>query len=172
MFPRMRKAKGTIYIFTFKDGILARAAHDLRISLSNFDIGLEGEDVHAELPLGSLAVDGPVEGGEVKLDQYDAGKKADVLKAMNEDVLHTAKNPTARFKGKAAPRGDGFAVSGDLELNGKTAPLAFDVRKEGGTYQASFEMQPSKWGVAQYKALLGAIKVKDVVRIELALQDS
>ena len=167
----MRKAKGTIYVFTFKDGLLARAAHDLRIHLSDFDIGLEGDDVHAELPLKSLAVDGPVEGGECKLDQYDAGKKADVQKAMNEDVLRIAKNPTARFKGKAAARGDGFAVSGQLELNGKSAPLAFDVSKDGGTYRASFEMQPSKWGVAQYKALLGAIKVKDVVRIELALQE-
>jgi hypothetical protein len=33
-------------------------------------------------------------------------------------------------------------------------------------------MQPSKWGVGQYKALLGAIRVKDVVRIELSLQET
>ena len=168
----MRKAKGTIYVFTFKDGILARAAHDLRIHLSEFDVGLEGEDIHVELPLNALTVDGPVEAGEVQLDQYDAGKKADVQKAMHEDVLHTAQNPTARFKGKAAPRGDGFAVSGQLELNGKTAPLAFEVRKDGGAYRSSFEMQPSNWGVSQYKALLGAIRVKDVVRIELSLQET
>jgi len=33
----------------------------------------------------------------------------------------------------------------------------------------SFEIQPSQWGIAQYKALLGAIRLKDVVRIEVTV---
>jgi hypothetical protein len=168
----MRKAKGTIRVFTFKDGLLARAAHDLQIRLEQFDIGLEGEAVTAELQLKSLLVDGPVEGGVVRPEQYDAGKRADVEKAMHGEVLHTAKNPTARFTGKAVPAGDGFAVSGDLQLAGQTAPLSFDVKKDGASYRSQFEIQPSRWGIAQYKALLGAIRVKDVVRIELALTDA
>jgi polyisoprenoid-binding protein YceI len=168
----MRKAKGTIQVFTFKDGILARAAHDLQFHLQTFDIGLEGQDVTAELPLKSLAVDGPVEGGVVRPEQYDAGKRADVEKAMHGEVLHTDKNPVARFTGKALPQGDGFAVSGDLELAGRTAPLSFDVSNQGGTYRGTFELQPSRWGIAQYKALLGAIRLKDVIRVELALSDA
>jgi hypothetical protein len=168
----MRKAKGTIRVFTFKDGILARAAHDLQVRLEQFDIGLEGEDVHAEFALKSLFVDGPVEGGVVRPEQYDAGKRADVEKAMHGEVLHTDKNPTARFRGKALPKGEGYAVSGELDLAGKTAPLSFDVQKDGATYRATFEMQPSRWGVAQYKALLGAIRLKDVIRVELALTEA
>ena len=66
----------------------------------------------------------------------------------------------------------GFEVSGDLQLAGRTAPLAFSVRKEGSTFRSAFEINPSKWGIAQYKALLGAIRLKDVVRIELALSES
>jgi polyisoprenoid-binding protein YceI len=168
----MRKAKGTIHVFTFKDGILARAAHDLQIRLEKFDIGLEGQDVRAEIQLQSLFVDGPVEDGQLQPDKYDAGKKAEVEKAMHGDVLRTAANPVARFAGKATPQGEGFSVSGDLQLNGKTAPIAFDVRKEGAQYRASFELQPSRWGIAQYKALLGAIRLKDVLRIECALTDA
>jgi hypothetical protein len=168
----MRKAKGTIRVFTFKDGILARAAHDLQVRMEQFDIGLEGDSVLAELQLKSLFVDGPVEGGTVRPEQYDAGKRADVEKAMHGEVLHTDKNPTARFSGKATPKGDGFTVSGDLQLAGKTAPLSFEVRNEGGTYRSEFEIQPSQWGIAQYKALLGAIRLKDVIRIELALNDA
>jgi hypothetical protein len=169
----MRKAKGTIKAFTFKDGILARAAHDLQFRLEQFDVGLEGEKIEAELQLKTLFVDGPVEGGVVRPEQYDAGKRADVEKAMHGDVLHTDRNPSARFQGQAIAKGNGFSVSGDLQLAGKTAPMSFDVvRDEAGTYRAQFEMQPSRWGIAQYKALLGAIRLKDLIRVELALSES
>jgi hypothetical protein len=46
------------------------------------------------------------------------------------------------------------------------------VKGEGDAYTATFELTPSQWGVAQYKALLGAIRLKDVVRIEFLLRDA
>jgi hypothetical protein len=168
----MRTAKGTIHVFTFKDGLLARAAHDLQLRMEQFEIGLEGESVHAVLHLQSLFLDGPVEGGTVRPEQYDAGKRADVEKAMHGDILHTSKNPTATFQGKATPKGDGFSVTGDLALAGQTAPLAFEVRKEGNAYRAAIDLQPSRWGIAQYKALLGAIRLKDLIRVELNLTET
>jgi hypothetical protein len=63
-------------------------------------------------------------------------------------------------------------VAGELQLAGRGQPLAFDVRNDGGTYRAEFELKPSHWGIAQYRALLGAIKLKDAVRVELALTES
>jgi hypothetical protein len=168
----MRRAKGQVHVFTFKDGVLARLAHDLRIRLERFDITLDGEAVRGEFDLKTLFVDGPVQNGVVQPDEYDASKKGEVQKAMHEDVLHSDEFPTARFVGRAVPKGEGFQVSGDLALRGKTQPLAFDVRKEAGKYRAEFEFQPSRWGIDQYKALLGAIKLKDVVRIEFALEDA
>lgn len=168
----MRRVKGTIHVFTFKDGVLSAVAHDLRIRLEKFEITLEGNAVRAEFDLKSLFVDGPMENGALRADQYDAGKRADVEKAMHGDVLRTSKHPTASFAGTASEQGAGFAVTGELELAGKKAPLAFDVKNEGGTYTAAFELQPSQWGVSQYKALLGAIRLKDVVRVEFALTDA
>lgn len=168
----MRRAKGTIHAFTFKDGVLSAVAHDLRIRLEKFDITLDGNAVRAEFDLKSLFVDGPMEQGALRADGYDAGKRADVEKAMHGDVLHTSKYPTALFVGSATEQGGGYSVKGELELAGKKAPLAFDVQSEGGAYRTSFEIQPSQWGIAQYKALLGAIRLKDVVRIEAALTEA
>ncbi len=168
----MRRAKGTILIFTFKDGILARAAHDLQLHFDSFEITLEGDDVRGEFPLTAIVVDGPVEGGVVHREQYDAGKKADVQKAMRGEVLHIDKHPVSRFVGKAVASGAGFNVEGKLELGGQTAPLSFQVRNEGGTYRAQIDIQPSQWGIAQYKALLGAIRLKDTVRIDIALTEA
>jgi hypothetical protein len=170
--PHMRRAKGTIRVFTFKDGLLSAVAHDLQIRLEQFEIGLDGENVTGEFQLKSLTLEGPVEKGVVRPDQYDAGKRADVHKAMNQDILHTDRHPTARFTGRAVPRGQGYSVSGELELAGKKAPLAFEVASQAGEYRSEFEIRPSQWGVAQYKAMLGAIRLKDQVRIVLALTDA
>jgi len=167
----MRRAKGTIHVYTFKDGMLSAVAHDLCVRLEQFAITLEGEAVHGEFDLKSLFLDGPVRDGAVHPEDYDASKRADVEKAMHNDVLHTDKHPKARFAGKASPKGEGFAVSGELELCGKTAPIAFEVSRAGGAYRASVELVPSRWGIAQYKALLGTIRLKDVLRVDVALTD-
>ena len=168
----MRRAQGTIHVFTFKEGVLSAVAHDLRVRLETFSVELDGEAVRASFDLKSLFVDGPMENGVLQPNQYDASKRADVEKAMHGDVLKTEKNPKASFSGTAKPAGDGYQVSGELDLAGKKAPLAFDVRNEGGTYRASFEIQPSRWGIAQYKAMLGAIRLKDQIRVELSLNES
>ncbi|HYO95350.1 MAG TPA: YceI family protein [Polyangiaceae bacterium] len=168
----MRRAKGTIHVFTFKEGVLSAVAHDLRIRLETFDIVLDGEAIRAELDLKSLAVEGPMQAGVLQADQYDAGKRAEVEKAMHGDVLQTSKHPKAVFTGVATPTAAGFNVSGELELAAKKQPLAFEVRNEGGAYRASFELVPSRWGISQYKALLGAIRLKDIVRVELAVSEA
>jgi polyisoprenoid-binding protein YceI len=168
----VRKAEGTIHVFTFKEGVVSRAAHDLRLTLERFDIDLEGEAVEGEFHLDSLKLDGPVRDGIVHPQEYGAGQRADVERAMHVEILHTARNPVARFHGRAFPKGGGLRVSGELDLAGNKAPLAFDVTNDGGTYLARIPIQPSHWGIAQYRALLGAIRLKDTIRIDIALTEA
>ena len=151
---------------------MSAVAHDLRVRLQTFEVTLDGTAVKADFDLKSLAVEGPMHNGVLQADQYDAGKKADVAKAMHGEVLHTDKHPKAAFSGNATPAGEGFRVEGQLQLAGSTQPLAFDVRKDGATYRAEFDIQPSRWGVSQYKAMLGAIKLKDLFKVEFALTEA
>jgi polyisoprenoid-binding protein YceI len=144
----------------------------LRIRLEQFEIQLEGESLRANFDLKSLFVDGPMENGALQPHQYDAGKRAEVEKAMHKDVLRTEEHPRAAFRGTAKAAGAGFQVNGELELAGKTAPLSFDVQNDAGTFRAAFEIEPSRWAIARYKALLGAIRLQDRVRIELALTEA
>jgi len=171
MLSTMRRANGTIRVFTFKEGLMSAVAHDLRVSVPSFEIALDGTAIKAEFDLKSLVVDGPMQHGELMADQYDAGKRADVKKAMHDEVLHTDRHPKAAFVGAAVPVGDGYRVDGKLELAGSTQPFAFDVRNDGGTYRAEFELKPSRWGIVQYKALFGAIKLKDLLKVEVALTE-
>ena len=159
-------------MFTYKAGLLARAAHDLRLRLETFQVTLDGEKMHGDFDLRSLRVEGPVEGGVVRRDLFDKGERTEIERAMNAEVLHTDRYPTARFEGLAPPRGKGLAVAGTLALVEREVPLAFDVRWEDGAYRAELEIRPSRWGIAPYRALLGTIRLQDRVRIELALTDA
>ncbi|HET9929049.1 MAG TPA: YceI family protein [Polyangiaceae bacterium] len=167
----MRKATGSVHVFTFKEGVLSAAAHDLRLSAQKFDVALDGDRVRAEFDLKALVVEGPMENGVLNAAHYDASKRAEVEKAMHGSVLHTEKHPKAVFAGTATESPNGFEVNGELELVGRRAPLSFSVRKDGTMFRSAFEFNPSKWGIAQYKALLGAIRLKDVVRIEFSLTE-
>jgi hypothetical protein len=168
----MRRATGSIRIFTFKEGLMSAVAHDLRVRLQSFEITLDGSDVTGEFDLTSLFVEGPVQDGVLHAEQYDAGKRADVAKAMHREVLHTERHPTARFTGSATPAsGGGYSVTGQLQLAGASQAQSFTVRNDSGTYRAEFELKPSRWGISQYKALFGAIKLKDVLRVEFALTE-
>jgi hypothetical protein len=39
----MAMLQGTVHVFTFKEGLLARAAHDLRLRLERFRVSLDQE---------------------------------------------------------------------------------------------------------------------------------
>jgi len=163
---------GSIHVFTFKEGVLSAVAHDLRFRFERFLVTLDGSDLRAEFDLRSLRLDGPVEHGVVRPDAFDDGRRADVENAMHRDVLRTPEHPTAHFVGRAVRRDEGYDVTGELDLAGRRAPLSFSARSADGAFAAHVELVPSRWGIAPYKALLGAIRLKDRVRVDLALRES
>src|SRR4051812_24235748 len=106
----MRQGTGRVDVFTFKEGLLARAAHDLHFVLEAFPVVLDGEEVRAELPMDQLRVLGPVENGVT--GRYDDDQRAQVERALDVEVLRLAEHPTARFVGRAVASADGFTVEG------------------------------------------------------------
>jgi polyisoprenoid-binding protein YceI len=167
----MRRAAGDLDVFTFKAGLLAVAAHDLHFRLEGFEASLESDAVTAEVRLADLRLVGPVEGGVTHRDRYDAQRTAEVEAAMRSEILHTDQHPITRFAGRAAPRDDGWDVTGELTLAGRSAPLAFPLRSAGARYRATFDLRPSQWGIAEYRAMMGTIRLQDRIRIEVALRE-
>ena len=168
----MRRFGGTIRVFTFKEGLLARAAHDLCLRFERFRCELDGAILKAAIELGSLRVEGPVRGGVVRAEEYDAAQRAEIERSARLQVLRADRFPSAEFTGEASARAGGFEVQGRLTLAGRTSALAFPVNTDGATHRATFELRPSDWNIAPYTAMLGAIRVQDRVRIELALAEA
>ncbi|MCA9668137.1 MAG: YceI family protein [Myxococcales bacterium] len=160
---------GNVHLFTFKDGLLSRLGHDLRFSVERFEISIDGDKVEARFEPDSLRVDGAIQGGQLKAAELSDKDRRDILDNARRKVLDTKRHPTVTWRGTFDS--DASKLSGELELAGRRAPLSFALTAADGRLRGRVPFQPSKWGIAPFKALLGALKLKDEVALEFDLAD-
>lgn len=157
-----------LLVLTFKDGLLARLAHDLQIRATDWNVTIDGDVIVVRVVLAGLRVDGAVEHGRVAPSVLSRGDLGKIERTMSDDVLASTRWPEARFEGtidRAASR-----VSGKLTLHGRTLELPpVPVREDGELLRAEVALTPSRWGIAPYRALAGALKLQDRVVVRIAL---
>ena len=158
----------SVRVFTFKDGLLARLAHDLQIRATDWEIEIDGDAVRARFGLAGLRVDGAVEHGRVADGVLSSSDRAKVERTMADDVLEVKRHPAATFTGTLDRAG--MRVSGELALHGRTVALpSIPLREDGDAIAMEFAFVPSRWGIAPYRALAGALKLQDRVVVKVSL---
>ena len=159
---------GRIVLTTGRNGLAARAGHDLTIEVTRWSAQVEvpGEGVpaaivSAELDLGSLEVRSG-SGGAKALSDKD---RRDIKKTMS-GILGGG---TASFtSSRIVQAGGGGGIEGTLTLNGKTGPLRLQVSEPApGQYQGTATVLQSAFGIKPYVGFFGALKIKDEVGIEV-----
>jgi len=165
---------GSFKVYTYKAGLLSRLAHDLRLTLTRFEItfgdeaeGLpdaEAAQVRGRFWPASLVVDGAVKKGSVDRSTPSASDKKKIYGNIKDKILHTDQFPEITFEGKI----DRGQVRGQLTMHGRTQPVVVQLLR-GETYRGSVELRPTRWGIPPFKAVGGAIKLQDRVRIEFDL---
>lgn len=164
----MRIDQGRVEVFSFKEGLLGRVAHDLRLSVGSFGIEGAPDGFEVRFDISSLRVDGVMRDGRLDEGTLGEGDKRDILDNVKHKILH-AERPL-RFEGRAEPRDDGgYRVSGELEMAGQRRALSLSLDRVGDRLQGEIELQPSRWGIKPFKALMGAIKLQDRVRVRFDL---
>lgn len=158
---------GRVEVYTYKEGLLGRAAHDLRLTVHGFSIEGTPEHVEARFDIRSFRVDGAMRDG--RLDERALGErdKREILENVREKILH-ADRPL-RFEGRAEAEGGGYRVEGELEMAGERRALSLSLDRAGDRLQGEVELTPSRWGIKPFKALMGAIKLQDRVRVRFEL---
>ncbi len=174
-----RITTGTVHVFTYKEGLLSSVAHDLRLTVERFEIEIDAEHradaagttVIARFWPSTLKIDGAMKNGQLAGDGA-TGKaglsdrdRRDIHDNITEKILHTDRQSEIRFTGKLAIDAPMARVDGILLLAGREAPLAVSVRQGDGRYVGEVEIVPSRWGIPPFKALMGAIRLQDRVRI-------
>jgi polyisoprenoid-binding protein YceI len=160
-------------VFTFKDGLLSKVAHDLKLRVTRFTVELDPEasSVSAELDPASLVVVNAVRDGSEAPEALSDADKQKIATQVRNEVLETDRHRLVRFQSSQVERRSdgGYAVAGELTLHGATRPLRFDTRLEGGRQVAEIELHQPDYGIVPFKAMMGTLKVKPSVRVRISL---
>lgn len=160
----------TIHVFTFKAGLLARVAHDLRLTAHKHEVTLEAHRIHGYCAADSLTVDGAMGPHGLDPSALSDKDKRQILETIQSEILDSRRYPRIEFEGQVEKRGpQQLVVSGNLRLKNQNRLIVTELVHRGDCLQATFELKPSEFGIAPYKALAGAIKLDDRVRVSIAV---
>jgi len=169
--PTFDADAASCFVFTFKEGLLSRVAHDLKLRVTRLtvDVGEAGASLEATFDPASLVVDCVVEDGRERpgvLSRADRDKIADTIR---RDVLHADRHPEIRFRATSVERGgdDAVDVAGELSLHGVTRRIRATARRVGDAYETEVRLHQPDFGIKPYRAAMGALKVRADVLVKL-----
>jgi polyisoprenoid-binding protein YceI len=163
---------GDLHVYTFKEGLLSKLAHDLLIDITDFKVnvdvpeaGFASGSLELEIQTNSLKVVCALKDGE-RTDALKEKDIADIEKDMGIKVLHPDKYPTATFRSKAIQEKDGgYKINGDLNLHGVTKSIDFDIDTNGENLKGMITLLQKNYGIKPFKAMLGTLKIKNEINI-------
>jgi YceI-like domain len=157
---------GSLKIRTRRTGGAAKAGHDLVIEVQSWQATLDRESQPA-LTLSADSRSLRVLEGSGGIKSLTESDKADIKKTIDKEVL---KGTPIEFRSSEVQEaaGGGVSVRGELSLNGKQAPVAFDLAiGEDGRVSGSATVTQTAFGMKPYSALFGALKVADEVTVAI-----
>ena len=159
-------------IFSFKDGLLARLAHDLKLRVERFSIEVDEttRQIKATFDPSSIQVVCAMVDGRDDPSTLSKGDKKKIYDNATKDVLRTRKYPEVRFDStNVVERGEGFAIEGTLQMHGKSRNIQTSVRPDGDRWVTELELHQPDFGIKPFTAALGALKVKPDVLVRVSV---
>lgn len=159
---------GSLVVKTYREGLAARAGHDLIIDVRQWGATLEvGEDVsQSSLELHADARSlYPREGlrGVKPLTDKD---RDEVRKNIDQKVLG---GESISFRSSAVEPADGgglLKIRGELTIRGQSRPASLELTVGAdGHVTGTAQLVQSDWGIKPYRGLMGALKVRDSVEV-------
>lgn len=155
---------------TFREGVLSRVGHDLVLDVTRFEAEVQGEAVRARFDAASLRVRCAVRDGREDPGVLSERDRAQIEETARTDVLDAAAHPWITFRATLPAGYDGRApLAGELTLHGVTHPLTVDVAPEGDGLRARATVRQKDFGMKPYAALMGALRVRAEVEVEVTL---
>jgi|SRR5215218_146772 len=152
-------SNGSLKVKTSREGAAAKAGHDLVLGVTSWDATVEGGDspsIKLTADPGSLEV---IEGtgGAKPLSDKD---KAEIKKSISGKVLGSS-----QISFQSSDVNDS-AAKGELSIAGSSSSVDVPLNVSGDKISGSITLSQSEFGIKQFKALMGALKVSDQVTVE------
>lgn len=157
----MTRRPAEVLVYTFKDGLLSAMAHDLKLRVERVEVEVEGETaVRATFDASSLRVVTTRKDGADHAGLLPAVMYGEIEKNIRNDVLRSARFPQVKFESTSVSSTE---VVGQLTLCGVTRQVR--CRREGDRVEARLDVRD--FGIKPYTAMLGTLKVKPEVVVEV-----
>lgn len=160
----------SLRLFVFKEGLLSRLGHDLRLSVECFEMTLETGNLVGRFDTRTIRVDGAMKKGSLDPGGLSSRDKAKVEKTVHKEILQVDRYPEVVLEASMDPRGDCAEVRGSLTILGRRRALnPARVIPMGEQLVAAVSITPTRWGIEPYRGLAGALKIQDRIDVELAI---
>lgn len=147
-------------VSVFVEGMLTSFGHDatLRVTSLSLDVG-DDDGITADFDPGSLKV----------VDDISDSNRRDIERNA-EKSLEPRKYPKIQFRSMSVVRdGDRARIEGDLTLHGVTNEISLDARDDGQRWHAKIVLDQRKYGIKPFSAMLGALKIKPDIEVNISI---
>jgi polyisoprenoid-binding protein YceI len=161
----------SLQVRTYREGVAAKAGHDLIIDVTRWDATVEAADEPAGWSIElnadprSLEVREGLRGVKPLTDK----DRLEIRKNIDEKVL--GGHPIWFRSSGVRPVDDGgrLTVEGELSMAGSARPLTAHLSVlDGGAISGTIPLTQSAWGIRAYRGLMGALRVRDEIEVVIA----
>jgi polyisoprenoid-binding protein YceI len=158
----------SLQVRTYREGVAARAGHDLIIEVTRWDATVEvaGEPGGSTVELNADPRSLEVREGLRGVKPLTEKDRIEIRKTIDEKVLG---GHPIRFRSSAVglvEQGGRLTVEGELSLAGSSRPLTAQLTvNDGGEFSGTIPLTQSDWGIRPYRGLMGALKVRDEIEV-------
>jgi polyisoprenoid-binding protein YceI len=161
----------SLQVKTYREGVAAKAGHDLIIEVTRWDATLEVADEPAGWTIElnadprSLEVREGLRGVKPLTDK----DRVEIRKNIDTKVLGSQ---PIRFRAtdvRLLEEDRRLTIEGELSMAGSARPLTAQLTvDDGGAVSGTIPLTQSAWGIKPYRGLMGALKVRDEVEVVIA----
>lgn len=171
--PSYDASRAKVHVLTFKDGLLSKIAHDLKIEAKKLEVEVGEGAIVATVDARSLRVVCARKDGRDAPGTLSSSDKSKIEGNIQNDVLDTRRHPEIKFESREITRdGDRNAViQGTLTLHGRSQPLTVRAKLVDGMWSAEFPIDQPKFGIKPYSAMMGTLKIQPVVRVQVEVPE-
>jgi polyisoprenoid-binding protein YceI len=159
---------GTVRVKTGRQGMASKVGHDLTLEASNWKATLtvDGDpsrsEVNATIEPRSLEVTAATGGAKPVSDKDKKDIKNNISGLLGNGSI-TFTSTSVEVKNDTS-----LKVPGELSISGQSRPVTLDLTATpDGRLTGSLTLVQSQFGIKPFSAMMGALKVKDEVEVNL-----
>jgi YceI-like domain len=167
---------GRLLVKTGREGLAARAGHDLTLEVVRWSArltvpdaeggGIAAATLTAELDLGSLAVRTGTGGAKPLTDRDRREIEGQTRKILSDSATASFTSAKVIPSSSAGSTANG-AVEGTLTLRGTSRPLRLQVISPApGQFRGGAAVRQTDFGITPYSGFFGTLKLKNEVTVE------